>query len=51
VLKPETFGPDEGLMGLSAQVQAAVPEAVRIVESLVSEHLKDSSEMICVEEK
>lgn len=33
--EPATFGPDEGLMGLSAEVQAAVPEAVRIVETLI----------------
>jgi hydrogenase maturation protease len=37
--EPETFGPDEGQMGLSPRVQAAVPEAVRIVEVLVYEHL------------
>lgn len=35
--EPETFGPeDEGCMGLSVPVQAAVDEAVRMVESLVS---------------
>ena len=37
--EPETFGPEEGLMGLSAAVQAAVPEAVRVVESIVSSRL------------
>lgn len=37
--EPQTFGPEEGLMGLSEPVQAAVPEAVKIVESLVNEHL------------
>ena len=34
--EPETLGPDEGLMGLSAPVEAAVDEAVSIVESLVA---------------
>ena len=38
--EPETFGPEEGLMGLSEPVAAAVPEAVRIVESLVAKHLE-----------
>ena len=34
--EPETFGPEhEGHMGLSAPVEAAVPEAVRIIEGLV----------------
>jgi hydrogenase maturation protease len=33
--EPETFGPEEGQMGLSAPVEAAVDQAVRIVESLV----------------
>ena len=38
--EPETFGPEEGLMGLSESVAAAVPEAVKIVESLVAKHLE-----------
>jgi hydrogenase maturation protease len=34
--EPETFGPDnEGHMGLSAPVDAAVTEAIRIIEELV----------------
>ena len=34
--EPETFGPEnEGHMGLSAPVEAAVDEAVRIIEELV----------------
>jgi hydrogenase maturation protease len=33
--EPETFGPEEGLMGLSATVEGAVDEAVRVVESLI----------------
>jgi hydrogenase maturation protease len=35
--EPETFGPeDEGLMGLSAPVEAALGEAVNMIESLVA---------------
>jgi hydrogenase maturation protease len=33
--EPETLGPEEGLMGLSAPVEAAVSNAVNIVESLI----------------
>jgi hydrogenase maturation protease len=33
--EPETFGPEEGLMGLSEPVAAAVEEAGRLIESLV----------------
>ena len=36
--EPQTFGPEEGLMGLSEPVAAAVPAAVQIVESLVAKH-------------
>jgi hydrogenase maturation protease len=35
--EPETFGPEEGLMGLSATVAAAVDQAVAIVGSLVAQ--------------
>ena len=35
--EPETLGREEGQMGLSAPVEAAVGEAVRVVESLVAE--------------
>jgi hydrogenase maturation protease len=35
--EPETFGPEEGRMGLSATVEAAVYGAVEMVESLVAE--------------
>lgn len=34
--EPETLGPEEGQMGLSAPVEAAVGEAVKVVESLVA---------------
>ena len=37
--EPETFGPEEGQMGLSQAVENAVDEAVRIVESLVEKIL------------
>jgi hydrogenase maturation protease len=33
--EPATFGPEEGFMGLSPEVQAAVPEAVKMVASLI----------------
>ena len=38
--EPETLGPEEGQMGLSEPVAAAVDEAVRVVESLVTDILK-----------
>jgi len=44
--EPETFGPEEGLFELSIVVQAAVPEAAKIVEGLVNEHLEQSFEAI-----
>jgi len=37
--EPETLGPEEGQMGLSAPVEAAVDEAVKVVESLVAKLL------------
>jgi hydrogenase maturation protease len=37
--EPATFGPEEGLIGLSAPVEAAVSGAVEMVESLVKECL------------
>lgn len=37
--EPQTFGPEEGQMGLSEPVEAAVDEAVGIVESLVAKIL------------
>jgi hydrogenase maturation protease len=33
--EPKTFGPEEGCMGLSEAVEAAVPEAVALVHSLL----------------
>lgn len=34
--EPATLGPEEGLMGLSEPVEAAVEEAIPLIESLVS---------------
>lgn len=38
--EPATFGPEEGLMGLSEPVEAAVDEAVSLIESLVTNILE-----------
>ena len=38
--EPATLGPEEGQMGLSETVEAAVDEAVRVVESLVTDILE-----------
>ena len=40
--EPETLGGEEGLMGLSVPVEAAVDEAVGVVESLVAKILEGS---------
>jgi hydrogenase maturation protease len=37
--EPETLGGEEGAMGLSRPVQAAIGEAVSLVERLINEHL------------
>ena len=37
--EPATLGPEEGAIGLSPPVQAAVDEAVTLVESLVGRYL------------
>ncbi len=34
--EPETFGPEEGQMGLSASVEVSLDEAVKLVESIVN---------------
>ncbi len=39
--EPETFGPEEGQMGLSSRVAAAVEPAVQIVQSLVARVLQE----------
>ncbi len=38
--EPASFGPDEGRMGLSAEVEAALEPAVKLVESLVQKFLE-----------
>jgi hydrogenase maturation protease len=40
--EPATFGSEEGKMGLSAPVEAAVDEAVRVVANLVEKLLNES---------
>ncbi|MFZ0562644.1 MAG: hydrogenase maturation protease [Terriglobales bacterium] len=37
--EPKTLGPEEGQMGLSATVEAAIEDAVKLVESIVSKIL------------
>ncbi len=39
--EPQTLGPEEGLMGLSEAVEAAVDPAVEMIESLVQRLLQD----------
>lgn len=39
-VEPETFGPEEGLIGLSEPVAAAVPAAVELIESMVAKQLE-----------
>lgn len=41
--EPETLGGEDGQMGLSAPVQAAVEEAVRLVESLINKITTDKA--------
>jgi hydrogenase maturation protease len=38
--EPATFGDEEGVMGLSNEVRAAVPAAAKLVESLINKHLE-----------
>jgi hydrogenase maturation protease len=40
--EPATFGPEEGQMGLSEPVEAAVDRAVKVVESLVDRVCDDA---------
>jgi hydrogenase maturation protease len=49
--EPETLGPEEGQMGLSEPIEAAVGEAVRLVESLIEKILggNDSLQQILSE--
>ena len=41
--EPGTLGPEEGQMGLSQPVEAAVDEAVKLVESLITKILNEES--------
>lgn len=41
--EPETFGPEEGQMGLSPSVEAAVEQAAAVVESLVEDACKEQA--------
>ena len=41
--EPETFGPEEGQMGLSPSVAAAVEKAMLVVESLVEDACKEQA--------
>jgi hydrogenase maturation protease len=47
--EPATFGPEEGQMGLSEPVAAAVVEAVKVVESLVTKVLEEASAQVAWE--
>ncbi|HEY6805567.1 MAG TPA: hydrogenase maturation protease [Pyrinomonadaceae bacterium] len=44
--EPETFGPEEGQLGLSQAVERAVPAAVKIVETLVAKHLEAAAQAV-----
>jgi hydrogenase maturation protease len=47
--EPATFGPEEGQLGLSAPVEAAVPQAVEVVESLVAKALEETAARVVCE--
>lgn len=47
--EPATFGPEEGQMGLSEPVEAAVDKAVEIVESLVTRELTVTAAQVIYE--
>jgi hydrogenase maturation protease len=40
--EPGTFGGDEGMMGLSSRVEAALDEAVSVITNLVEKILNES---------
>jgi len=42
--EPATLGPPEGLMGLSPEVEAAVPEGVALVESLIVRYVNEAGQ-------
>jgi hydrogenase maturation protease len=41
--EPETFGTDEGHMGLSEAVAAAVPEALRLIQAVLHDLLESAA--------
>jgi hydrogenase maturation protease len=45
--EPQTFGPEEGQMGLSAPVEAAVNEAVKVVEVLIARFRTTQTDALC----
>ena len=47
--EPATFGPEEGQMGLSAPVEGAVNDAVKVVESLVTRALNENAAQVMYE--
>lgn len=47
--EPATFGPEEGQMGLSEPVAAAVPKAVEVVASLVAKVLSEALDEALIE--
>ena len=49
--EPATFGPEEGLLGLSDPVEAAVGEAVKLVRSLVTQALGGTESQTCCEQR
>jgi Ni,Fe-hydrogenase maturation factor len=42
--EPESLGGEEGMMGLSAPVEAAVDEAVKLVQSLIDKVLNEDGQ-------
>jgi hydrogenase maturation protease len=49
--EPETFGPEEGQMGLSASVEASLDEAVKLVVSIVNKIVNGDESMGTASEK
>jgi len=41
--EPQTLGPEEGQMGLSEPIEAALDDAVKMVESLIEKILTQSN--------
>ena len=41
--EPQSFGPDEGQMGLSEPIEAALDDAVKMVESLIEKLLTEDT--------